>query len=63
MTTDHRIKTPVLQVHDLAISYEHGDWAAFSRRARELGLHEDEAPQCYREAVEWANAIASANAG
>ena len=44
----------------LAIAYEQGDWPAFAKRARSLGLDENEAPRRYLEAVEWANELANA---
>ena len=45
---------PVLQ---LVIAYEHGDWDGVSALTSRLGLDEQEAPQRYREAVEWARVL------
>ena len=53
---------PFAEVLQIAIAYERGDWSAFSSRALELGLDEREAPQRYREAVEWANTLTSSAA-
>lgn len=49
---------PVLQ---LAIAYEHGDWAAVSDRLQRLHLDEHGSPARYREALDWAHRLVQAS--
>ncbi len=43
----------------LVTSYEKGHWEEFHERAQHLRLGEEVVPQCYTEAVGWADALAS----
>ncbi|PKM83067.1 MAG: diguanylate phosphodiesterase [Firmicutes bacterium HGW-Firmicutes-14] len=44
-----------LDVFQLLISYEKGDWNSFSRFAAKLGLEEAKVPELFISSVEWAN--------
>jgi EAL and modified HD-GYP domain-containing signal transduction protein len=42
-------------VHDAIVSYEQGDWAAFSQHAAKLHLDEHAMPHIFSEALKWTN--------
>jgi c-di-GMP-related signal transduction protein len=42
---------------DLAIAHERADWEAISLLAPRLGLEEDQIPEIYFSAVDWASAL------
>ena len=50
--------TPVLE---LAIAFEHGDWARVDGLTKQLGLTGGDASAAFREAVAWADDLVEAN--
>ncbi len=43
----------------LAQCYESGDWKGFSENVKSLGIEEEKVPECYMEALGWANSLDS----
>jgi c-di-GMP-related signal transduction protein len=42
---------------DLAMAHERADWEAISALAPKLGIKEDQIPEIYVSAVDWASAL------
>jgi EAL and modified HD-GYP domain-containing signal transduction protein len=45
---------PCCDVYEGVLAYEKGEWERFSLQAGRLGVNEEEVPQLYAEAVQWA---------
>ena len=47
----------LVDILNLAIHYEKGEWDAVSKSASNLGIEEDKLPELYMEACQWSNTV------